>query len=46
VNVSAPDGTDYEIMREADRTGSPVVEIRIGKVEIHRCVLCQDGVWR
>lgn len=46
VDVTAPEDTPYELVHDTDRTGSPVVEIRVGKVVVHRCVLCLDGVWR
>jgi hypothetical protein len=46
VDVTAPHDTTYEVLHNTDRTGARVVEIRVGKVVVHRCVLCRDGVWR
>jgi hypothetical protein len=36
----------YEVLRDTDSSGASVVEIRVGKVVVHRCVLCRDGMWR
>jgi hypothetical protein len=46
VDVTAPTDTKYEIIRDTDRTGTSTVEIRVGRVVVHRCLLCRDGIWR
>jgi hypothetical protein len=46
LDVSGPPGVEFEIARGHEPAGARVVEIRIGRVSVHRCVLCRDGCWR
>jgi hypothetical protein len=46
VDVTAPPGAGYEIRRGDEPDGRRFIEILVGRVIVHRCVLCRDGVWR
>ena len=46
VDVTRPADVGVSIDRDRPEGGRSVVVIRIGKVQVHRCVQCTDGAWR
>jgi hypothetical protein len=46
VDVARPVGVDYEFVRGRTADGRELITIKIGRVIVHRCVLCADGEWR
>lgn len=46
VGVARPIDVAYEIVRDHTNDGREQITITLGRVIVHRCLLCRDGEWR